>query len=141
MFANLTFVIETLHAIISLDTTIKTQRATSSMTRRIIASTITPRKRAMWLCTMTSPLCGAWENFPDEGVILVQDLLRALVLVLSLALARAAGATTTTMWLKLKMTTGQLRPSSADTRTMHLTKIQQLTSPHGEADVWGLEGV
>jgi hypothetical protein len=62
MIAGLTIVIETLNATIALDATIRTQRATSPMTRRIIASTITPRKRAMWPCIMTSPLCGAWEN-------------------------------------------------------------------------------
>ncbi len=40
---------------------------------------------------MTSPLCQAPANRPEEGVDLVPDLLRTLVLVL--ALAQAAGAT------------------------------------------------
>jgi hypothetical protein len=64
---------------------------------------------------MTSPLCQAQAICPEEGVVLAQDLFCALVLILGLALARAAGATTTTMWPK--MTTGQIRPSSAGTRT------------------------
>jgi hypothetical protein len=62
---------------------------------------------------MTSPLCQAWAIFPEEGVVLVQDLLCALVIVL--ALAQAARATSITMWLK--MTAGQIRPSSAGTCT------------------------
>jgi hypothetical protein len=44
---------------------------------------------------MTSPLCPAQAICLEEGVVLVQDLLHALVL--GLALARAAGATTITM--------------------------------------------
>ncbi len=62
---------------------------------------------------MTSPLCQAWAIQLEEGAVLVQDLLCALVL--ALALAQVAGAMTTTM--RLKMTTGQLRPSGMDTRT------------------------
>ncbi len=83
------------------------------MTRRMIASAITSRKRATRPCIMTSPLRQARAICSEEGVVLVQDLL--CVLVLSLALAWVAGATTTTTWIK--MTAGQLRPSSMDTCT------------------------
>jgi hypothetical protein len=83
------------------------------MTRRMIARVITPRKRVTMACIMTSPLCQAREICPEEGVVLVQDLLCALVL--DLALARAAGAMPTTMWLK--MTTGQVRSPSMVTCT------------------------
>ncbi len=48
---------------------------------------------------MTSPLCQARAICPEEGVVLVQDLLCALNL--DLALAQAAGAPTTTMWPKM----------------------------------------
>jgi hypothetical protein len=48
---------------------------------------------------MTSPLCRAQAIHPEEGVVLAQDLLCALVF--SLVLAQAAGATTTTMWLRM----------------------------------------
>jgi hypothetical protein len=65
------------------------------MTRRMISSAITSRKRATRPCTMTSPLHQAWAICPEEGVNLVPDHLPALVLALHLALAQAAGATTT----------------------------------------------
>jgi hypothetical protein len=48
---------------------------------------------------MTSPLCQAPAIFPEEGVDLVPDLLRALVL--GLALAQAAGAMKTIMLNKM----------------------------------------
>ena len=57
---------------------------------------------------MTSPLCQALAISPEEGVILVQDLLHALVL--GLALAQAAGATTTIMLTKT--TASQVQPPS-----------------------------
>jgi hypothetical protein len=44
---------------------------------------------------MTSPLCRVPEICPEEGVNLVPDLLRALVLIL--ALPQSAGATKTIM--------------------------------------------
>jgi hypothetical protein len=49
---------------------------------------------------MTSPLCQAPAICPEEGVDLVPDHLRTLVLALGLALAHAAGATTTIMLTK-----------------------------------------
>jgi hypothetical protein len=112
--ANPTVVIETINTTIALvATTRRTQRATSPMTRRMIASKITPRKRATRPCIMTSPLCQEWGISMVVGVVLVQDLLHDLVL--GLALAQAAGATTIIMWPK--MTAGQMRPSSVGTRT------------------------
>jgi hypothetical protein len=74
----------------------------------MIASAITPRKRATKPCIMTSPLCRARAIFPEEEVDLVQDLLCALVL--GLALAQAAGATTTIMLTK--MIASQVQPPS-----------------------------
>ena len=62
---------------------------------------------------MTSPFCQVRAICLEEGVVLLQDLLRALVL--GLALAQAAGATMTTMWPK--MTAGRIHPSSMGTRT------------------------
>jgi hypothetical protein len=64
---------------------------------------------------MTSPLCQARAIFPEEGAVLVQDLLCALVLILGLALAQAAGVMTITMWPK--MTAGQIRSTSVGTPT------------------------
>jgi hypothetical protein len=75
--------------------TTRTRKAASPTKRRMIASAITSRKRATRPC----PLCQAWAIFPEEGVVLVQDLLCALVL--GLALVQAAGAMTTTMLLKM----------------------------------------
>jgi hypothetical protein len=102
-----------LDATIALNAMTRTQRAQSPTTRRMIASTITPRKRATRPCTMTSPLCQAWAICLEEGIVLVQDLFRTLVL--DPILAQAAGAMTTTMGPK--MTAGQIHPSSAGTRT------------------------
>ncbi len=48
---------------------------------------------------MTCPLCRVRAILLEEGVLLAQDLLCALVL--GLALAQAAGATTITMWLRM----------------------------------------
>jgi hypothetical protein len=48
---------------------------------------------------MTSPHALAFH--PKEGVDLVPDYLRALVLVLALGLAQAAGATATIMLVKM----------------------------------------
>jgi hypothetical protein len=50
---------------------------------------------------MTSPLPQMPAICPEEGVDLVPDHLRALVLALGLALAQAAGATTTIMLTKM----------------------------------------
>ncbi len=113
--AGLTIVIEMIDATIVLDATTRTQRAPSPTIRRMIASAITPRKRATRPCILTSPLCQAWVIRPEELVVFIQDLCCALVMGLALALAQAAGATATTMWPK--MTAGRLRPSSGDTCT------------------------
>jgi hypothetical protein len=59
------------------------------------------------------PLCWAWAIRLEEGVVLAQDLLCALVL--GLTLAQAAGATTITM--RLRMTASQARSPSMGTRT------------------------
>ncbi len=55
--ANLNIVIKTINALIMGNGTTRTQGTTSPTTRRMIASAITSRKRAMRPCTMTSPLC------------------------------------------------------------------------------------
>jgi hypothetical protein len=110
---NPTIVIKTINATIALDVTTRTQRATSSTTRRMIASAITSRKRATRPCIMTSPLCQAPAICPEEGVDLVPDLL--CVLVLGLALAQAAGARTTIMLTKMIASQGQ--PPSAGIHT------------------------
>jgi hypothetical protein len=106
MITNLTIIIKRINAMIMVDTTTKMQRATSPTTRRMIASAITPRKKATMPCIMTTPFCQAPEICPEEGVDLVQDLLCALVLGLSLA--QAAGATTTIM--STKMIASQAQP-------------------------------
>jgi hypothetical protein len=72
---HLTIVIETINATIVVNATTRTQIATSPMTRRMIASTITPRKRGTRPCIMTSPLCRAPAIRPEKEVNLVQDLL------------------------------------------------------------------
>jgi hypothetical protein len=74
---------------------------------------------------MTSLLCQARAICPEEGVILVQDLLCALVLVLTLAFTQAAGATTTITWPK--MTAGQIHPSSAGTCTPPIVTMVDLS--------------
>ncbi len=53
---NLTILIKTIDATIALDVMTRTQKAPSPMTRRMITSAITPRKRATRPCIMTSPL-------------------------------------------------------------------------------------
>jgi hypothetical protein len=93
--ANLTIIIETINAMIMVNAKTRTQGTTSPTTRRMISSAITSRKRATRPCTMTSPLCQVPAICPQEGVDLIPDLLRALILVL--ALAQAAGATKTIM--------------------------------------------
>jgi hypothetical protein len=57
MIADPIFFIKMINAMIALDAMTMTQRAPSPMTRRMIASAITPRKRVMRQCIMTSPLC------------------------------------------------------------------------------------
>ncbi len=104
---------------IVVDATIRTQKATSPMTRRMIASAITPRKRAMRPCIMTSPLFQAPAICPEEEVDLVQDLLCALVL--GLALAQAARATITIM--SIKMITSQVQPPSVGICTPRTTMM------------------
>jgi hypothetical protein len=89
--ADLTIIIKTIDAMIVVDATTRMQGTTSPTTKRMIASTITSRKRVTRPCTMTSPLCRALAIRPEQGVDLVPDLLRALALIL--ALTQAAGAT------------------------------------------------
>jgi hypothetical protein len=115
--ADLTIIIETINAMIVVNATTRMQKATSLMTRRMIASAITPRKRAMRPCIMTSPLCQALAICLEEGVHLVQDLLHALVL--GLALAQAAGATATIM--SIKMIASQAQPPSVGICTPRTT--------------------
>ncbi len=90
---NLAIVIETTDAMITLDVTTRTRKAPSPTTRRMIASTITPRKRVMRPCIMTSPLRQALAIHPEKEVNLVQDLIHSLNL--GLALAQVVRATTT----------------------------------------------
>jgi hypothetical protein len=54
--ADLIIIIETINAMIVVNVRTRTQRATSPTKGRMIASAITPRKRAMRPCIMTSPL-------------------------------------------------------------------------------------
>jgi hypothetical protein len=115
--ADLTIIIKTINAMIVDNATTRIQRETSPMTRRMITSTITPRKRATRPCIMTSPLCQAPAICPKEGVDLIQDLLCALVL--GLDLAQAAGARTIIM--STKMIASQVQPSSAGICTPRTT--------------------
>ncbi len=75
----------------------------------MIASAITSRKRVTRPCRMTSPLRQALAVCP-EGVNIIPDHLRTLVLAFSLALAQAARATTTIMLTKT--ITSQVQPLS-----------------------------
>ncbi len=113
MITNLTIIIKPINAMIALDVTTRTQKAPSLTTRRMIASVITPRKRLMRPCIMTSPLSRAPTICPEKEVDLVQDLL--CTLDLGLALAQAARAMTIIMLTK--MTAGIIRPSSVGTCT------------------------
>jgi hypothetical protein len=110
---DLTTVIKTTDATIALDVMTRTQKVPSPATRIMIASAITPRKRATRPCIMTSSLPQAPAICPEKEVNLVQYLL--LALNLGLALTQAAGSTTTIM--STKMTVGRIRPSSAGTCT------------------------
>jgi hypothetical protein len=113
MIDNPTIVIKTIGIAVALEVMSRTQKAPCPTTRRMIASTITPRKGAMRPCIMTSPPSQVPEIHPEKEVDLVQDLLCALDL--GLALAQAARATTISM--STKMTVGRIRPSSAGTCT------------------------
>jgi hypothetical protein len=97
MIDNPTIIIEMIDATIALNAMTRTYRATSPMTRRMIAGTITSRKRVTRPCIMTSPLCQALAICLEEGADLVPDHLRAL----GLALAQAAGATITIMLTRI----------------------------------------
>jgi hypothetical protein len=110
---NLAIVIEMTDTTIALDVTTRTWKAPSPMTRRMIASTITPRKRVTRSCRMTSPLSQALAICPERGVDLVQDLLHALNPVL--ALSQAIGATNTIT--STKMIASRAQPPSASTCT------------------------
>jgi hypothetical protein len=114
---DLTIIIKTIDAMIKVSAMTRTQRATSPTTKRMIATVITPRKRATRPCILTSLLCQALAMHPEEGVNLVQDLLCALVL--DLALAQAAGATTTIM--STKIIASQAQPPSAGICTPRTT--------------------
>jgi hypothetical protein len=58
-------------AMIMVNDMIRMQKATSPTTRRMIASAINPRKRAMRPCIMTSPHCRVPEIRPEKEVDLV----------------------------------------------------------------------
>jgi hypothetical protein len=64
MIANMTIIIETIDATIALNVTTRTQRAPSPMARRMVASAISPRKRATRPCIMTSLLSQALAIHP-----------------------------------------------------------------------------
>jgi hypothetical protein len=110
---NLTIIIGTTDATIALDVITRTQKAPKSTTRRMIASVISPRKRATRPCIMTSPLSWALAIHPERKIELVQDLLHALNL--SLALAQAVGAMTIIM--SIKMIASQAQPLSTSNCT------------------------
>ncbi len=99
MINNPTIVIKTISTTIALDATTRTWGATSPMTRRMIGSAITSRKRVTRPCTMTSPQAPA--ICLKEGVNLIPDYLHTLILILGLALAQAAGVTATIMLIKM----------------------------------------
>jgi hypothetical protein len=99
MIDNPTIAIKTVKATNALDATTRMQEATSPTKRRMIAGTITSRKRVTRPCIMTSPLCQVPAICPKEGVDFVPDHLCALSL--ALALTQAAGATTTIMLIKM----------------------------------------
>ncbi len=119
MIDNLTIVIKMIDAMIMVDATTRTLRATSPMTRRMIAIAITPTKRATGPWIMTSPLCWSPAICPEEGVNLVQDILCALVL--GLGLAQAAKAMTTIM--STKMIASRAQPPSTDIHTPRTTMM------------------
>ncbi len=102
MINDPTILIETIGITIALEVTTRTQKTPIPMTRRMIASTINPRKGATRPCIMTSPPSQMPPIHPEKEVDLVQDLLRALDL--GLALAQAARAMTIIM--STKMTVG-----------------------------------
>jgi hypothetical protein len=110
---KLFIVIGTTNTMIALDMTTRTQKAPGPTTRRMIASVITPRKRAMRPCIMTSPLSQALTICPERGVDLLQDLLHALNL--GLALAQTVGATNTITLTKMIASIAQ--PPSTSTCT------------------------
>jgi hypothetical protein len=70
--SDLTIIIKTIYATIVLIATIRTQRATSPTKRRMIASVITSRKRAMRPCKMTSPFCRVWAICPEKESLLLK---------------------------------------------------------------------
>ena len=77
---------------------------------------------------MTSPLCQAPAIHPEEGVDLIPDHLRALVLVLGLALAQAAGATATIMLIKMTTSLVQhpskgIHPSTGTRTPLRVTMV------------------
>jgi hypothetical protein len=113
MITNLTIVIKTTDTTITLDVTTRTQKAPSPMTRRMIASAITSRKKETRPCIMTSPLSQALAICSKKEVNLIQDLLHTLNL--GLALAQAVRATTTI--ILIKMIASRAQPPSASTRT------------------------
>jgi hypothetical protein len=117
MIANLTIIIKTINATITLDVTTRTRRVPSPTTRRMIAGAITSRKRVTRPCIMTIPLCQAPAICLEEGVNLVPDLL--CVLILGLALTKTAGATTTIM--STKMIASLAQPPSAGICTPRTT--------------------
>jgi hypothetical protein len=104
--ADPTIVIKMINTMIALNATTRTRGATSPTTRKMIASTITSRKRVTRPCIMTSPLCQAPAICREEGINLISDLRH--VLVLDPALAQAAGAMTTIM--STKMIARQVQP-------------------------------
>jgi hypothetical protein len=99
---NLTIIIETINATIALKVTTRTRKAPGPTTRRMIASAITPRKRATRPCIMTSPLSQVPAIHPEKEVDLVQDLLCTL----NLGLARAQAARAMTIIMSTNMTVG-----------------------------------
>jgi hypothetical protein len=96
---KLFIVIGTTNTTIALDMTTRTPHSPGPTTRKMIASAITLRKRAMRPCIMTSPLSQSLAIYPERGVDLVQDLLHALNL--GLALAQAVRATNTITLTKM----------------------------------------
>jgi hypothetical protein len=113
MTTNLAIVINMTNAMITLDVTTRTRKDPSPTTRRMITSTITPRKRVTRPSIMTSPLSWALAIRPERGVNLVQDLLHTLNPII--ALAQVVRATNTIMLTK--MIASQAQPPSASTCT------------------------
>ena len=89
MITDLTTVIKTTNVMIALNVMTRTQKVPSPMTRRMIASAITPRKRATRPCIMTSPLSQAPAICPEKKLTLFKIFFTLLILSCSCSSIRS----------------------------------------------------